>query len=100
MQPRWLVILGGAIIFLGCLYASSMANSDPAYFPKIFVPVLVIGFGVGLAVVPLTLAVVAGVGATEIGPLTAVAQVGAVLAEHLPRAADDDNELPDRVIEV
>ena len=30
---------------------------------------------VGLAVVPLTLAVVAGVGATEIGPLTAVAQV-------------------------
>ncbi|HNP58948.1 MAG TPA: DHA2 family efflux MFS transporter permease subunit [Gordonia sp. (in: high G+C Gram-positive bacteria)] len=75
MQPRWLVILGGAIIFLGCLYASSMANSDPAYFPKIFVPVLVIGFGVGLAVVPLTLAVVAGVGATEIGPLTAVAQV-------------------------
>ncbi|MFN5903786.1 MAG: TPM domain-containing protein, partial [Novosphingobium sp.] len=30
----------------------------------------------------------------------AVERVGAVLAEHFPRAADDQNELPDRVIEV
>jgi putative membrane protein len=30
----------------------------------------------------------------------AIAQVGKVLAEHLPRAEDDVNELPDRVIEV
>ncbi|OYU33464.1 hypothetical protein [Novosphingobium sp. PASSN1] len=34
------------------------------------------------------------------GMVAAIAKVGAVLAEHLPRAADDDNELPDRVIEV
>lgn len=34
------------------------------------------------------------------GMVAAIGKVGTVLAEHLPRAADDDNELPDRVIEV
>lgn len=34
------------------------------------------------------------------GMALAVEQVGAVLAEHLPRAADDSNELPDRLIEL
>lgn len=75
IQPRWLVLAGGAVIFGGCLYAASIATSDPSYFPNIALPVIVIGFGVGLAVIPLTLSVVAGVGPTEIGPLTAVAQV-------------------------
>ncbi|WP_338466629.1 hypothetical protein RXV95_13915 [Novosphingobium sp. ZN18A2] len=34
------------------------------------------------------------------GMAAAVEKVGEVLAEHLPRAADDVNELPDRLIEV
>jgi putative membrane protein len=34
------------------------------------------------------------------GLIAAVTQVGAVLAQHFPRAADDQNELPDRLIEV
>lgn len=34
------------------------------------------------------------------GLVAAVSQVGAVLARHFPRAADDVNELPDRLIEV
>ncbi len=34
------------------------------------------------------------------GLVGAVTQVGAVLAEHFPRADDDVNELPDRLIEV
>lgn len=34
------------------------------------------------------------------GLCAAIEQVGAVLAQHLPRAADDKNELPDRLIEV
>ena len=34
------------------------------------------------------------------GLVGAVEQVGAVLAEHFPRAGDDINELPDRLIEV
>ena len=34
------------------------------------------------------------------GLVAAVERVGAVLAEHFPRAEDDHNELPDRLIEV
>jgi putative membrane protein len=34
------------------------------------------------------------------GMCAAVMRVGAVLAEHFPRAGDDQNELPDRLIEV
>jgi putative membrane protein len=34
------------------------------------------------------------------GLVAAVEKVGAVLAEHFPRAEDDTNELPDRLIEV
>lgn len=34
------------------------------------------------------------------GLIAAIAKVGAVLAEHFPRAEDDQNELPDRLIEV
>lgn len=75
IQPRWLVLAGGAVILAGCAYAAKIATEAPSYFPGIAVPVVVIGFGVGLAVIPLTLSVVAGVGPNEIGPLTALAQV-------------------------
>src|SRR5688500_7688676 len=34
------------------------------------------------------------------GMIAAVEKVGAVLAEHFPRAEDDQNELPDRLIEL
>jgi putative membrane protein len=34
------------------------------------------------------------------GMIAAVERVGAVLAEHFPRAGDDTNELPDRLIEI
>ena len=39
-------------------------------------------------------------GRTADGLIAAVEHVGAVLATHLPRGADDGNELPDRLIEV
>ena len=47
-------------------------------------------------------ALLAGIRAGDLatGLAGAVERVGAVLAEHFPRAADDQNELPDRVIEV
>jgi len=34
------------------------------------------------------------------GMVAAIRDVGVVLAEHLPRADDDKNELPDRLIEL
>lgn len=47
-------------------------------------------------------ALLAGIRANDLatGLTGAVERVGAVLAQHFPRAADDQNELPDRVIEV
>lgn len=39
-------------------------------------------------------------GRAAAGLVGAISQVGAVLAEHFPRAEDDINELPDRLIEV
>ncbi|WP_188585867.1 DHA2 family efflux MFS transporter permease subunit [Gordonia jinhuaensis] len=75
VAPRWLVIVGGLILFAGCLYASTVPESRASYFPAIGITVVVIGFGVGFAVIPLTLSAVAGVSPREIGPLTALAQV-------------------------
>jgi putative membrane protein len=34
------------------------------------------------------------------GIVAAIERVGAVLAEHFPRSADDSNEIPDRLIEL
>jgi putative membrane protein len=39
-------------------------------------------------------------GAAGDGMVSAVEQVGKVLAQHFPRADDDINELPDRLIEI
>ncbi len=39
-------------------------------------------------------------GAAGDGMVSAVEQVGQVLAQHFPRADDDSNELPDRLIEI
>lgn len=41
-----------------------------------------------------------GQGRVADGMVAAVERVGAVLAEHFPRAEDDQNELPDRLIEL
>ncbi|GAB3125924.1 hypothetical protein GCM10027289_00910 [Tsukamurella serpentis] len=78
MQARWLVAIGGLIVFVPCLYVPTLMDDAPAsidYFPQIAVPVLLIGIGVGMAVVPLPLGAVAGVRPSEIGPLTALIEV-------------------------
>lgn len=75
IAPRWLVMVGGSIAVFGCVTAFALVQSYPAYFPILGTLVLGIGFGVGFAVIPLTLSIVAGVGSDDIGPLTALAQV-------------------------
>ncbi|MQY22070.1 putative MFS-type transporter EfpA [Nocardia sp. RB20] len=75
IAPRWLVIAGGSVILVGCLYASAIATRRPGYFPGVAGAVVLVGFGVGFAVIPLTLSVIAGAAAMEIGPLSALAQV-------------------------
>lgn len=78
IQPRWLVVTGTVITALGLLYGSTL-DSSSSYMQDMFALVVVIGFGVGLAVVPLPLCAIAGVGQHEIGPLAAIAQVAQVL---------------------
>ncbi|RMI33385.1 MFS transporter [Nocardia stercoris] len=75
VAPRWLVAAGAVIICAGCLFAAAITTHHPAYFPGIAGSVFVCGFGFGLAFIALTLSVIAGVAVTEIGPITALAQV-------------------------
>ncbi|MFC9789886.1 MFS transporter [Rhodococcus sp. NPDC127528] len=78
IQPRWLVVAGAVIMVVGLLYGSTF-DSSATYLGNLFVPVIGIGFGVGLAVVPLPLCAIAGVGPSDIGPLAAIAQVAQTL---------------------
>ncbi|MFE3291532.1 MFS transporter [Rhodococcus sp. NPDC059234] len=78
IQPRWLVVAGAVIMVVGLLYGSTL-DSSATYLGNLFVPVIGIGFGVGLAVVPLPLCAIAGVGPSDIGPLAAIAQVAQTL---------------------
>ncbi|WP_374116436.1 MFS transporter [Hoyosella sp. YIM 151337] len=77
-QPRWLIATGGLLVAAGLGYASTMTESS-TYFPDLFIPILVVGSGIGMSVVPLTLCAVAGVRSSEIGPLTAIALVAQTL---------------------
>lgn len=78
VQARWLVVTGAVIMTVSLLFGSTM-DATVQYLPTLFVLVLVVGFGVGLASVPLPLCAIAGVGTHEIGPLSAVAQVAQTL---------------------
>lgn len=78
IESRWLVLIGGIIVLFPCLYVPTLVDdvlSGISYFPQIAIPVFFIGLGVGMALIPLTLSVVAGVRPSEIGPLTALAEV-------------------------
>lgn len=78
IQPRWLIATGGLMVAAGLAYASTMDNSS-VYFPDLLIPIVVVGSGIGMSVVPLTLCAVAGVRSSEIGPLTAIALVAQTL---------------------
>ncbi len=77
-QPRWLVASGGVLMAVGLGLASRM-DAQSTYVADLLPAILVVGAGVGMAVVPLTLCAVAGVPSSEIGPLTAIALVAQTL---------------------
>src|SRR3954463_11605397 len=70
--PRVLVIAGGVLVLAAMLYGSTL-NGDIPYFPNLVLPITVGGFGIGMIVVPLTVAAIAGVGFDQIGPVSAIA---------------------------
>lgn len=79
IQPRWLIMTGAAIMVGWLLFGTVTMNADSSYFPGVFFPIIGIGFGVGMASIPLPLCAIAGVSPTEIGPLTAIALVAQTL---------------------
>jgi EmrB/QacA subfamily drug resistance transporter len=71
IAPRWLIIGGGIFVLAAMLYGSTLTRGIP-YFPDLFGPIVVGGFGIGLIAVILPLCAVAEVGPREIGPVSAI----------------------------
>ncbi len=71
LAPRWLIIGGGMLVLAAMLYGSTLQRNIP-YFPNLFLPIVVGGFGIGVISVILPLCAVAQVGAREIGPVSAI----------------------------
>ncbi|HEU0190041.1 MAG TPA: MFS transporter [Mycobacterium sp.] len=69
--PRVLVI-GGGVLVVGAMVYGSTLNAGIPYFPNLVVPIVVGGIGIGLIIVPLALAAIAGVGFDQIGPTSAI----------------------------
>lgn len=72
-SPRVLTIGGGYLLFGAMLYGSFFMHRGVPYFPSLVMPIVVGGIGIGMAVVPLTLSAIAGVGFDQIGPVSAIA---------------------------
>ncbi|MGE2727558.1 MFS transporter [Mycolicibacterium pulveris] len=71
IAPRWIVIGAGALVLASMLYGSTLTRAAP-YFPDLFAPILVVGFGIGVISVVLPLCAIAGVGPHEIGPVSSI----------------------------
>jgi Major Facilitator Superfamily len=71
VAPRWLIIGGGVFVVVAMLYGSTLTRDIP-YFPDLFMPIVVGGFGIGMIAVILPLCAVAEVGPLEIGPVSAI----------------------------
>lgn len=71
-SPRVLTIGGGWLLLAAMIYGSMCMHRGASYFPNLVVPIVVGGIGIGMVVVPLTLAAIAGVGFDQIGPVSAM----------------------------
>src|ERR1700730_7748408 len=71
IAPRWLIIGGGSFVLGAMLYGSTLDRTIP-YFPDLFVPIIVGGFGIGVVSVGLRLCALADVGPREFGPVSAI----------------------------
>ena len=71
IAPRWLIIGGGLFVLAAMLYGSTLDRGIP-YFPDLFAPIVIGGFGIGCIAVILPLCAVAEVGPREIGPVSAI----------------------------
>ena len=66
-----MLTIGGGCLVLGAMIYGSTLHRGISYFPDLVIPIVVGGIGIGLIVVPLTLAAIAGIGFDRIGPVSA-----------------------------
>jgi hypothetical protein len=71
VAPRWLLIGAGTFVVGAMLFGSTLDRSIP-YFPDLFAPIVVGGFGIGAIAVILPLCAIAEVGPGEIGPVSSI----------------------------
>jgi len=71
LAPRWILIGAGLFVLGAMLYGSTLDRGIP-YFPDLFAPIVVGGFGIGAIAVILPLCAVAEVGPREIGPVSSI----------------------------
>lgn len=71
-SPRTVMIAGGILMLAAMLYGSTLTRGAP-YFPDLVLPLVIAALGIGMANVPLRLALIASVGLDRIGPTSAIA---------------------------
>ena len=74
IAPRWTAGVGLAFVLAGFLDGSTL-TPDATYLHDLLAPILLIGFGVGVVLVPLPLCALVGIPDEEVGPLAAIALV-------------------------
>ncbi|MFE3360907.1 MFS transporter, partial [Streptomyces californicus] len=74
VPPRWL-LTGAALVLSGALLFGSTLDRHIGYFTTLLPLLVVIGFGVGVAMVLAPLCVLVDVPPSDIGPLSAVGQM-------------------------
>ncbi|MFD6451922.1 MFS transporter, partial [Nocardia sp. NPDC060220] len=79
IAPRWLLATAGVVLAVGLFFGSTL-DRHVQYLPTLLALLLVIGFGVGMAIVLAPLCVLVGVPPSNIGPLSAVGQMFMSLA--------------------
>ncbi len=86
LPPRRLIVSGGVILTAGFAYSATL-TADISYATGLLPPILIIGVGIGLVLIPLTLSVVARVTPDQVGPLTATSLVSQTIGGPLGLAA-------------
>lgn len=74
IAPRWLLVSAAVVLVAGLLYGSTL-DGGVEYWTTLLPLFVVIGFGIGVAMVLIPLCVLVGVPPDDIGPLSAIGQM-------------------------
>lgn len=74
VAPRWLLCGAAVVLVIGLLFGATL-DRGVHYLPTLLTLFVVIGFGIGIAIVLVPLCLLVGVPSSNIGPLTAIGQM-------------------------